>query len=160
ATPETVTVTVERPPPPRKPVQPPPPPPVVLPASLKTYDGNYFSSEYPPDWTLEAADEDKGSYYDTTFRDATNSDIVFGIDVTRDVGTSDPYALAQPVVATLKRQAGYRLLDYSPVRLRGRDALRWEFLVREGDLLLRKVDIFFADGQSNGFGVLTQAPAR
>jgi hypothetical protein len=39
------------------------------------------------------------------------------------------------------------------------DALRWEFLVAERGVLLRKVDTFFVDNSGRGIAMLVQAPA-
>jgi hypothetical protein len=160
----TVTVTVERatgahvaPKPlsiPRK------PPSIAQPASLKTFDGRYFSIDYSGSWYIDTAEGDKGNYLDTTIRSSRNPNVMVRVDVSPGGTRSGDLALsARQLEHALREQPGYRRLDFRHSDFNGYPAFRWEFEVEEGGVLLRKVDIFFDDNAGNGYGVLTQAPA-
>jgi hypothetical protein len=159
--PETVTVTVTE-------SAPPPPPPddsiesgaKTLPetSASTTYQGEYFSLDYPIAWEMEAAEVSKGSYLDTTIRDPADSDVMLRVDVS-PAASSEPANAAAEVEAYLRRQPGYRRLRYQSTSFLGYDAFRWDFLVEEGGVLLRKSDIFFTSEAGDGVAVLIQAPA-
>jgi hypothetical protein len=135
------------------------PPAVARPSSLQTFDGNYFSVDYSGAWYVETDAADKGSYLDTTIRNPVNRDVMLRIDVTPGASIGDPVVNARQVESALRRQPGYRLLDFSRTSFQGYPAVRWEFEVEEHGTLLRKVDVFFENANGDGFGVLTQAPA-
>jgi hypothetical protein len=162
--PITVTVTVTEP-------APPPPPPaeeddlqadVLTPtdeSALTTFDGEYFAVDYPADWSVETAEVSKGTYLDTTIRNAQDRDVMLRIDVTPG-SDAKPASVAAEVEAYLRRQPGYRRLRYEPTMFLGYDALRWDFVVEERGVLLRKSDIFFTTEAGDGVAALIQAPAR
>jgi len=164
-----VTVTVERTSPTRQTVgkaarigrQPPSrkPPSVAEPASLKTFDGTYFSVDYSGSWHIDAAEADKGSYLDTTFRSSRNPAVLVRVDVAPGGPTASLAQGARKLERALRQQPGYRRLDFRRTEFHGYPAIRWEFEVEEQGVLLRKVDVFFEDGAGHGYGVLTQAPA-
>lgn len=126
-------------------------------AAVETFDGDYFSIDYPRVWNIETAEESKGSYLDTTIRDPSDENVMVRVDVTpsapEDLATS-----AGQLAQALSRLPGYQELDFSRYDFMGYDAIRWEFLVEEDGVLLHKVDIFFMSGPDQ-FAVLTQAPA-
>lgn len=127
------------------------------PASLEIFDGARFDVSFPSGWVVETAEEDKGAYEDTTIHHPGDRRVFLRVDVSD--GTPDHEASAREVESLVARQPGYRRLDFSPTILSGRDATRWEFLVLEGGVQMRKVDVFFTDGAGDGVAVLTAAPA-
>jgi hypothetical protein len=129
-----------------------------VPASLKTFDTAFFSMNYSGSWYVEAAEADRGTYVDTTIRNSANPAVMVRIDVSPGANTGDPVASARRLELALRGQPGYRRLDFRRIDFQGYPALRWEFVVNEKGLSLRKVDVFFEDNEGNGFGVLTQAP--
>jgi hypothetical protein len=71
---------------------------------------------------------------------------------------NDPVEASAPVVRVLSIQPGYQALVYERTTFAGYDALYWKYLVREHDVLLHKVDVFFVDSYGEGFAVLTAEP--
>jgi hypothetical protein len=130
-----------------------------VPASLKTFDTAFFSMNYSGSWYVEAAEADRGTYVDTTIRNSANPAIMVRIDVSPGANIGDPVASARRLELALRGQPGYQRLDFRRIDFQGYPALRWEFVVIEKGVPLRKVDVFFEDNAGNGFGVLTQAPA-
>jgi hypothetical protein len=126
--------------------------------SLTTFSGDSYSVDYPIEWRVEAADQWKGSYYDTTIRSQVDPGLMLRVDISPNAPPSLD-AAARPVVRALERQSGYQLIAYEPFLFKGHDAIYWEFLVLEDGRLLRKVDVFFFDSYGRGYGLLTQAPA-
>lgn len=41
--------------------------------ATKRFEGSYFSVDHPADWNVETAEASKGSYLDTTIRDASRN---------------------------------------------------------------------------------------
>jgi hypothetical protein len=82
------------------------------------------------------------------------------VDVTASPATTDPITAAQPVIAGVARQPGYRPLGLTNASIAGRPAARWEFLVTESGLSLHKEDVFFTARSGTGIAVLTSAPAH
>jgi serine/threonine-protein kinase len=152
APPSTVTITTTRP---SSPVTG-----AGSPAStpLRRFAGTRYSIDYPSAWNVEAAEERKASYFDTTIRDPTDPKRLIRVDSSPHA-SPDLEADARPVVSALERAPGYQQLAYDRITFAGHPALRWEFLVREEGRLLHKVDIFLLDNAGNGFGILTEAPA-
>jgi hypothetical protein len=124
--------------------------------SLASYDTSSFGVSYPSTWS--ATTTASPGYHDTTIRSADGLHLV-RVDVQDVAPNSDPEVLATPVEKGLESQPGYRLLGWGPSSLGAYDALRWEFVVNENGVLLRKVDTFFVDNDGAGIAILVQAPA-
>lgn len=69
--------------------------------------------------------------------------------------TSDPITAAEPVIASVARELGYRELGLTSGTLDGRPAEQWEFMAVESGVLLHKEDVFFASRSGTGTAVLT-----
>jgi hypothetical protein len=108
---------------------------------------------------VATADEDRGSFLDTTIRHSARDSTFVRVDVSPDSGGTDPAEHARGVERIVSRQEDYRLIDFSRTTFDGRPALRWEFVVTESGEPLRKVDVFFVDAAGNAFAVLTQSDA-
>jgi len=128
-------------------------------ASWTSYNGVYFDIAYPNTWTVQAAEQSRGSYLDTTIVSPVDPSIFIRVDVSPGVNSPDPETAAAPVVAALRRQRGYSEIDYSLFNFQGYQALHWEFLVSEGGVLLHKEEVVFTSSNGDDFGVLVQAPA-
>jgi len=128
-------------------------------ASWVSYNGTYFDIDYPDTWIVRSAEADKGTYLDTTIASPGDSSTLIRVDVSPGVDSQDPEAAAAPVVAQLRREARYRLLDYRLFTFEGYNALHWEFLVSEGGVLMHKEEVVFTSASGDDFGVLVQAPA-
>lgn len=135
------------------------PPPIAQAASFKTLTGAYFSVDYSGSWYVEAAEADKGSYLDTTIRNAANPQVMLRVDVAPGGAKGDVVSSARQLELLLSRQPAYRRVDFRRTTFQGYAALRWEFEVSERGTLLRKVDIFFDTRAGDGVAILTQAPA-
>ena len=81
------------------------------------------------------------------------------VDVITSPATADPITAAEPVIAGVARQPGYRPLGLTTLTFAGRPAARWEFLVTEAGLPLHKEDVFFTTRSGTGIAVLTSSPA-
>jgi hypothetical protein len=123
----------------------------------ETFEGAYFSIDYPARWRVETAEASKGTYLDTTIRDPAVPEIMLRVDVTPG-SFAEPAEVAAEVEAYLLDQPRYRRLRYESTTFLGYDAMRWDFVVEEGRLL-RKSDIFFTTAEGDGVAVLIQAPA-
>lgn len=128
-------------------------------ASWTTYTGTYFDIDYPNTWSIQDAEQSKGSYLDTTIVSPADPNIFIRVDVTPGANSPDPETAAAPVVAALRRERGYQELGYSLFTFEGYNALYWEFLVPQGGILLHKEEVVFTSGNGDNFGVLVQAPA-
>lgn len=128
-------------------------------ASWKSYTGVYFDINYPDTWTIQAAEQSKSSYLDTTIVSPVDPSILIRVDVSPGVNSPDPETAAAPVVAALRRQRGYSEISYSLFNFGGYNALYWEFVVPEGGVLLHKEEVVFTSTNGDDFGVLVQAPA-
>ncbi len=127
--------------------------------SSPTYNGQAFSISYPSGWQIQDAEQDKGSYTDTTIVSPSDSNTLLRVDYSPNPPNS-PLADARIEINSLQDQPGYKQLELSSGTFQGNPAERWKFLVIESGVLLEKEDLFFnADNGSRGFGVLTQAPA-
>src|SRR5581483_2522907 len=82
-------------------------------ASWTTYPGAYFSIDYPNTWTVQDAEQSKGSYLDTTIVSPDDPSILIRVDVTPGANSPNPERAAAPVVAALRREQGYQELDYT-----------------------------------------------
>ena len=80
------------------------------------------------------------------------------VDVTTGPASTDPLTAAEPVIAGVARQPGYRPLGLTNATFAGHPAVRWEFLVTEGGSPLHKQDVFFTARSGIGIAVLTSAP--
>jgi hypothetical protein len=125
----------------------------------RVFAGRAFSVAYPQGWTITAAETPAPWGTDTTISAPGDQDTMLRVDVTTNPATSDPITAAEPVIAGVARQPGYRVLGLTTGTFDGRRAARWEFLVEESGKLLRKVDVFFTSPSGSGIAVLTSAPA-
>lgn len=73
--------------------------------------------------------------------------------------TSDPITAAEPVIASVARELGYRELGLTSGTLDGGPAEQWEFMAVESGVMLHKEVVFFASRSGTGTAVLTPAPA-
>lgn len=128
-------------------------------AGYSTFDGAYFAIDYPTEWTVETSEASRGSYLDTTIRSTRDPNKMLRVDLAPNAPYTDPEVNAREVESAVARESGYRELGFGRTTFNGRDAIRWEFLVPEHGILLRKVDIMFIDDAGDGIAVLTQAPA-
>ena len=87
-------------------------------ASWTSYNGVYFDIAYPNTWTVQSAEQSKGSYLDTTIVSPGDPSILIRVDVSPGVNSPDPETAAAPVVAALRRERGYREIDYSLISFR------------------------------------------
>lgn len=127
------------------------------PLTYGLFSGSYFSIEYPGTWRQETNEASKGSYLDTTIRSDENSDVMLRVDVTPN-SPADALTSARKLESALAQQSGYQELRFTPVSYGVYSGVAWEFIVTEGGVPLRKVDVFLDDDYGNGFAVLTQAP--
>jgi hypothetical protein len=124
--------------------------------SLQTFNGAAFSIDYPSAWTISGSSS--SGYHDTTIRSSDGLRLI-RVDISDSAPSSDPEVLATPVEKSLEGQAGYRMISWATTTYGAYDALRWEFVVTEHGVLLRKVDTFFVDDVGAAVAVLVQAPA-
>jgi S1-C subfamily serine protease len=124
--------------------------------SSTTFSGDYFSIAYPQGWRVEAGEESKGTYLDTTITDPADESTLVRVDVNPGVGAADPMSFAKALEPDLERQAGYQRIELRRSTFQGYDSVRWEFVVRESGVLLHKVDVFFISDNGDGFALLTQ----
>ena len=144
-----------------RPARPRPKPPAAT-ASLgahRVFAGRAFSVAYPRGWTVKGAEAAAPWGTDTTIVAPGDPHTMLRVDVTTSPATSDPITAAEPVIASVARQPGYRELGLTSGTLDGRPAARWEFLVAESGVLLHKEDVFFTSRSGTGIAVLTSAPA-
>jgi S1-C subfamily serine protease len=123
-----------------------------------TFSGESFSIAYPDGWRVDAGEQSKGTYLDTTIRNPDDESIMIRVDVKPGVGAADPMSFAQVLEPDLMRQPGYQRIALRRSRFHGYDSVWWEFVVRESGILVHKVDVFFVSDNGDGFAVLTQAP--
>ncbi len=128
-------------------------------AGYSTFEGAYFAIDYPTEWTVEASEVSRGSYLDTTIRSTRDPNKMLRVDVAPNAPYADPVENARQVETAVAQESGYRELGFGRTTFDGHDAIRWEFLVPEHGVLLRKVDVMFVDAAGDGVAVLTQAPA-
>lgn len=128
-------------------------------ASSDLFTGRSLSVRYPRGWRVLSAEVNKGTYIDTTISDPNEPSWLLRVDESPGHNSPTPEYAAAPVLKMLRGEPGYRELDLSDVFFLHRAALRWEFVVEQGGVLLHKVDIFFTDAYGNDWGVLFQAPA-
>jgi hypothetical protein len=126
---------------------------------MSTLAGTYFAIDYPSDWLVETSETSRGSYLDTTVRSTRDPNKMLRVDVAPDAPYADPEVNAREVESAVAREPGYREISFGRTTFNGYDAIRWEFLVPEHGVLLRKVDVMFVDNVGDGVAVLTQSAA-
>jgi hypothetical protein len=126
----------------------------------RVFAGRAFSIAYPRGWSVKAAEAPAPWGTDTTITAPGDPHTMLRVDVTASPATTDPITAAQPVIAGVARQPGYRPLGLTNASIAGRPAARWEFLVTESGLSLHKEDVFFTARSGTGIAVLTSAPAH
>ena len=125
----------------------------------RVFVGQAFSVAYPRGWTVQSAEAAAPLGTDTTIVARGDPHTMLRVDVTTNPATSDPVTAAEPVIASVARQPGYRELGLTSGTLDGRPAEQWEFMVAESGVLLHKQDVFFTSRSGAGIAVLTSAPA-
>ena len=125
----------------------------------RVFAGQAFSVAYPRGWTVQSAEAAAPLGTDTTIVAPGDPHTMLRVDVTTNPATSDPIAAAEPVIASVARQPGYRELGLTSGTLDRRPAEQWEFMVAESGVLLHKEDVFFTSRSGAGIAVLTSAPA-
>jgi S1-C subfamily serine protease len=134
----------------------PSPAPTTTQTSVQSYDGANFSVDYPGGFAVTAAEVNKGTYYDTTI---ANGDYLLRVDENPTGGSGGVDAAAAPVLKALRAESGYTEIGLTHTTFEGYPALRWEFEVPEGDVLLHKTDTFFIGDNGSEWAILAQAPA-
>lgn len=81
------------------------------------------------------------------------------VDVVTHPAASDPSTVADPVIAGVAGQPGYRPLGLINGSFDRRPAALWTFLVAEAGVMLHKQDVFFAPHAGTVIALLTSAPA-
>jgi hypothetical protein len=81
------------------------------------------------------------------------------IEVTPDVRTDDPAVLANRARRIAQRRGGYREIRFDRETVNGEDAVRFDYLMREGATRLRTESLFFIDSHGRGIGFFEQVPA-
>ena len=138
----------------------PKPPAATAPLGAhRVFAGRAFSIAYPRGWTVTAAEAPAPWGTDTTITAPGDPHTMLRVDVTASPATTDPTTAAEPVIASVARQTGYRPLGLTNVTVAGHPAERWEFLVTEAGVSLHKEDVFFTARSGTGVAVLTSAPA-
>jgi hypothetical protein len=143
------------------PAKPKPKPPAAN-AGLgahRVFAGQAFSVAYPQGWTVQSAEAAALWGTDTTIVAPGDPHTMLRVDITTNPASSDPITAAEPVIASVARQPGYRELGLTSGTLDGRPAELWEFVVTESGVLLHKEDVFFTSRGGAGIAVLTSAPA-
>jgi hypothetical protein len=125
----------------------------------RVFAGQAFSVAYPAGWTVANAETPASWGTDTTIVSPTDAHTLMRIDVATHPPTLDPVNAAEPVIAGVARQPGYRPLGITAGTLDGRSTERWEFVVQEDGILLHKEDDFFFTPSGIGVAILTSAPA-
>jgi len=125
----------------------------------RVFAGRAFSVAYPRRWTLKGGEAPAPWGTDTTIVAPGDPHTMLRVDVTTSPTTSNPITAAEPVIASVAQEPGYRELGLRSGTFDGRPAARWEFLVAEGGVLLHKEDVFFTSRSGSGIAVLTSAPA-
>jgi hypothetical protein len=125
-------------------------------SGVVSYPGSDFTILYPSSFAITAAEENKGTYYDTTIQDG-NYLIRIDENPNGSGGTVDD--AAAPVLKQLRGESGYQEISLTHVSFNGYGALRWEFEVPEHGVLLHKIDTFFIGNRGGDWAILTQAPA-
>ena len=124
----------------------------------RVFTGQAFSVAYPQGWTVASSEEARSWGTDTTIVSPTDPQTLLRVDVTPGQST-DPITAAEPVIAGVARQSGYRELGLTTGSFNGRPIARWQFVVEESGVLLRKEDDFFTTASGDGIAILTSAPA-
>ena len=125
----------------------------------RIFAGRAFSIAYPRGWTIKAAEAPTPWGTDTTITAPGDPHTMLRVDVTTSPASTDPITAAEPVIAGVARQPGYRPLGLTNATFAGRPAARWEFLVTEAGLPLHKEDVFFTARSGIDIALLTSAPA-
>jgi hypothetical protein len=125
----------------------------------RVFAGQAFSVAYPQGWTVQSAETGAPWGTDTTIVAPGDPHTMLRVDITTTPASSDPITAAEPVIAGVARQPGYRELGLTSGTLDGRPAELWEFMVTESGVPLHKEDVFFTSRSGAGIAVLTSAPA-
>ena len=108
----------------------------------------------PAGWANQEEDERGWSY--AVIRDDR---VRARIELTPDVRTDDPAVLANRARRIARRRAGYHEIRFDRETVYGEDAVRFDYLLREGGTRLRTESLFFVDQAGRGIGFFEQVPA-
>lgn len=127
--------------------------------SHRTFAGRAFSIAYPQGWSVKAAEAPAPWGTDTTIVAPDDPHTMIRVDVVTRPAASDPSTVAEPVIAGVARQPGYRPLGLMSGSFDRRPAALWTFLVAEAGVTLHKQDVFFTPHTGTVIALLTAAPA-
>jgi hypothetical protein len=139
----------------------PTPAQAAAPEGSDVADSTPFLSDYngvsillPAGWAGWESDERGWSY--AVIRDHR---VQARIEVTPDVRTDDPAVLANRARRIARRRPGYHELRFRRETMNGEDAVRFDYLLREGGTKLRTESVFFIDSYGRGIGFFERVPA-
>ena len=115
---------------------------------------NGVSIVLPAGWGQVEEDE-RGYTYAVTRDDRVRA----RVEITPDVRTDDPAVLANRARRIARRRAGYHEIRFRRETMNGEDAVRFDYLMREGGTTVRTESVFFIDRVGRGIGLLEQVPA-
>jgi hypothetical protein len=141
----------------------PRPKPLVAADSLgahRVFAGRAFSIAYPRGWTVTGAEAPAPWGTDTTIIAPGDPHMMVRVDVVTSPGSSDPFTVAEPVIAGVAGEPGYRALGLASGTFERRPAALWEFRVAETGVMVRKQDVFFTPHAGTVIALLTAAPAN
>ena len=122
---------------------------------LDRYEGRQFSISYPQGWRIETRPgEESGS--SATMLTPSADGVLVRISVSPRAASAQSLAATRALAATSK--PGYRDLGLGVVTVAGQPGVRWDYLVREGGIELRRTEVVFTDARGNGYAIVTQAP--
>jgi hypothetical protein len=125
----------------------------------RVFAGRAFSVAYPRGWAIQRAEAAAPWGSDTTIVAPGDPRTMLRVDVTAGANTNDPMSAAEPVIASVAREPGYRELGLTSATFHGRRAARWEFVVQEAGVLMHKEDVFFTSANGTAIAILTAAPS-
>jgi hypothetical protein len=115
---------------------------------------NGVSIILPAGWG--SSEEDERGYSYAVIRD---NRVRARIEISPDVRTDDPAVLANRARRIARRRAGYHQIHFDRETVNGEDAVRFDYLMREGGTELRTESVFFIDRFGRGIGFFEQVPA-
>lgn len=121
--------------------------------SAHTADGGAFTIHPPAGWVRDRRNENRGTYYESSWHERGNPDATFLVDYTPGF-SGTPRRGAQGVRKLFRNVSDYVELDFSPTDVGDFSAWRWEFESRG----LHKLDTFLVEC-GTGFAALGAAPS-
>lgn len=124
--------------------------------TLDRYDAPQFSLRYPRGWRVSSRDGADGS--STTIASPDAPGVLLRVDVTPDSIGAEATMAAQ-ALAIAAQGVGYRNLGIGATTISGIGGVRWDYLLRDHGVELRRVEIVFSDARGNGYALVEQAPS-